>query len=87
MEYTALIVGYAVIGILVLMILYLFIQWALYGEIGQSVSVKIDGGNVYVNNELVIVGNAGGNITSINGSVYSNGHLIYKHKRKFRWEK
>lgn len=87
MEYTALIVGYAVIGILVLMILYLFIQWALYGEIGQSVSVKIDGGNVYVNNELVIVGNAGGNITSINGSVYRNGHLIYKHKRKFRWEK
>lgn len=87
MEYTALIIGYVVIGILVLMLLYLFIQWTLYGEIGQSVSVETVGGDVYVNGKLVAECKGGGNISTINGSVYHNGHLIYKHKRKFRWEK
>jgi len=87
MESLALGIGYLIIGLILFILLYAFYQWALYGEVGQSLSTEISGGDVYINGKLVVKCKGGGNISTINGSVYLNGKLVYKHKKKFRWEK
>lgn len=86
MENIALVIGYLVIGLVVLVVLYAFYQWALYGEIGQSTNQKIIGNKIYVNGKFIKETNSG-SISMINGSVYENGKCIYRHKRKFRWQK
>lgn len=73
--------------LVVFALLYAFYQWALYGQIGESMSSTISGGRVYINGKLVAEAKGGGDISTINGSVYHNGSLIYKHRKKFRWDK
>lgn len=86
MEIIALAIGYFIIAFLGLIALYAFIQWLLYGQVGESISQTVTGNKIYVNGRFIKETN-GGNISMINGSVYENGKCIYKHKKKFRWEK
>ncbi len=87
MENIALGIGYIIIGLVCLIIIYSLYQWALYGQIGQSLSSEICGGKVYINGKLVADCKGGGNISTVNGSVYLNNKLVYKHRKKFRWSK
>jgi len=87
MESLALWIGYIFIILVVGVIIYVFYQWALYGEISQSVSVETVGGDIYVNGKLVAELKGGGNISTINGTVYHNNKIVYKYKKKFRWQK
>ena len=87
MEGLALGVGYLIIGLVLFILLYAFYQWALYGEIGTTMSSEIRGGDVYINGKLVAELKGGGNFSTINGSVYLNDKLVYKYKKKFRWQK
>ena len=87
MDDIALIIGYLIIGLICFILLYAFYQWALYGEVGQTTSSKICGGDVYINGKLVAELKDGGNISVVNGTVYRGNKVVYKHKKKFRWEK
>ena len=86
MTIIATVIGYIIIGIFALIIVTALYQWLLYGEIGNSISQSIKGNKIYINGKF-IKETSGGNISMINGSVYENGKCIYKHKRKFRWQK
>jgi hypothetical protein len=86
MTIVATVIGYIIIGIFALIIVTALWQWLLYGEIGNSISQSIKGNKIYINGKF-IKETFGGNISMINGSVYENGKCIYKHKRKFRWQK
>jgi len=80
------IVGWSVIGFISLILLYSLFQWLLYGQVGNSTSQVIRDGKIYVNGKFVKKYN-GGSVSMVNGSVYVDGELVYKHKKKFRWEK
>lgn len=86
LAFIASIIGYIIIIIFAIGLFTAFWQWALYGEIGNSISQSIKGNKIYINGKF-IKETSGGNISMINGSVYENGKCIYKHKRKFRWQK
>lgn len=42
---------------------------------------------LFVNGKLVVELTGGGIISVVNGTVYHNSKVVYKHKKKFRWEK
>ena len=79
-------IGYTILGLFLLGLIISLYQWLLYGEIGSLSSQTIKGNKVFINGKLVAE-TTGKNVSVINGNVYENGKLIYKHKRKFRWEK
>ena len=82
----ATVMGYTILGLILLGLIISLYQWLLYGEIGSFSSQTIKGNKVFINGKLVAE-TTGKNVSVINGNVYENGKLIYKHKRKFRWEK
>jgi hypothetical protein len=77
--------GIIIIGLLV----YLLYNWVVYGEIGHSMSVLLDDDELYINGKKVttVSGSDSSSISTVNGSVFVDGKLIYKHKKKFRWSK
>ena len=79
-------IGYTILGLFLLGLIISLYQWLLYGEIGIVSSQSIKGNKVFINGKLVAE-TSSKNISVMNGNVYENGELIYKHKRKFRWEK
>jgi len=79
-------IGYLFILGISLTVVSAMYQWALYGEITQSTSQEIIGNKVYLNGRLVAEVDSG-SISMVNGNVYLNNKLVYKHTRKFRWEK
>ena len=79
-------IGYTILGLILLGLIISLYQWLLYGEIGTVSTQTIKGNKVFINGKLVAE-TTGKNVTLVNGNVYENGELIYKHKRKFRWEK
>ena len=82
----ATVIGYTILGLFLLGLIISLYQWLLYGEIGSFSSQTIKGNKVFINGKLVAE-TTGKNVSVINGNVYENGKLIYKRKRKFRWEK
>ena len=79
-------IGYTILGLILLGLIISLYQWLLYGEIGTVSTQTIKGNKVFINGKLVAE-TTGENVSVINGNVYENGKLIYKYKRKFRWEK
>lgn len=86
LAFIASIIGYIIIIIFAIGLFTAFWRWALYGEIGNSISQSINGNKIYINGKF-IKETSGGSISMINGSIYENGKCIYKYKRKFRWQK
>jgi len=87
MEMIALIIGYAIISIIVLVLFKIIWDFIVYGETSVGgYSQVISGRKVYINGKLVHICESG-NISVFNGKIYENGKLTYKHIRKKRWEK
>lgn len=86
MEMIALIIGYTIIFIIVLILLKIIWNFIIYGEISVGHSQAISGRKVYINGKLVHTCKSD-NISVVNGRIYENGKLTYKHTRKKRWEK
>jgi len=83
----AIFIGYFIICLFSIVFISVFLQWCIYGQVGNYLSSKICDNSVYINGKLVAVLEDSANISVVNGSVYQNSKLIYKHKRKFRWQK
>lgn len=87
MEMIALIIGYIIIFIIALIILKAIWNFIIYGEVSSGGhSQVISGRKVYINGKLVHTCESN-NISVVNGRIYENGKLTYKHIRKKRWEK
>ena len=82
----ALIIGYTIIFIITLILLKTIWNFIIYGEISAGHSQVISGRKVYINGKLVHTCKSD-NISVVNGRIYENGKLTYKHIRKKRWEK
>lgn len=85
-EIIALVLGYIFLTLSFLGILKTIWEYAIYGEISNFSSQQIDGKDVYINGKLVHTCESD-NISAVNGRIYENGKLTYKHIRKKRWEK
>ena len=85
METLALCIGYFVIVLVCLILLYLLIQLILYNKIGNNNNFIIKDNKLFANGKFIKCVKSG-NITITDNKVFLNNECIHEERKEFRWK-